>query len=77
MTVSTEPWLSKQDLARHLSCSVRSIEFAVRDGCPHAIIFGRKKFRASEVEAWLESTGGLERRGDQPILSTTNGPATR
>jgi hypothetical protein len=71
MTVSTEPWLSKQDLARHFACSVRSVEFAVADGMPHAIVFGRVKFRASEAEIWLEKNGRLERRGDQPIHSQT------
>ena len=41
----TEPWLDKRALAAHLSCSVRSIETAVADGMPHAVIFGRVKFR--------------------------------
>jgi hypothetical protein len=58
-------WLDKRGLAEYLSCSVRSVESAVAEGCPHAIIFGRVKFRAPEVEAWLEQAGHLERRGNQ------------
>jgi hypothetical protein len=59
-----ERWLDKRALAAHLSCSTRSIELAIVDGMPHAIIFGRAKFRASEVEGWLERTGRLQRRGE-------------
>jgi hypothetical protein len=73
MTAAIEPWLDKAGIAQHLGCSVRSIEFAVRDGLPHAVIFGRKKFRASEVEAWLEQNGRLERHG---IVADDNGPTT-
>jgi hypothetical protein len=59
-----EPWLDKRGLAAHLSCSVRSVETALAAGMPHAVIFGRPKLRASEVEPWLERTGRLERHGD-------------
>ncbi len=31
---------------------------------PHAVIFGRVKFRVSEVEPWLEARGHLTRVGD-------------
>jgi hypothetical protein len=57
-----EPWLDKRELAQHLSCSVRSIETALAEGLPHAVILGRVKFRVSEVEPWLEAHGHLERR---------------
>jgi hypothetical protein len=60
------PWLDKRGLADHLSCSVRSIETAVAEGMPHAVIFGRVKFLVSEVEPWLERAGHLERRGTLP-----------
>ena len=56
-----EPWLDKRALAEHLSCSIRSIQTALADGMPHTIIFGRVKFRVSEVEPWLEAHGHLER----------------
>jgi hypothetical protein len=58
-----EPWLDKRGLADHLSCSVRSIEAALAEGLPHAVIFGRVKFQVSEVEPWLEQNGRLKRRG--------------
>ena len=57
------PWLDKRGLAAHLSCSVRSVELWVVEGMPHALLFGRPRFQAPEVEAWLERTGRLERRG--------------
>jgi hypothetical protein len=56
-----EPWLDKRGLAQHLSCSVRSIEAARAEGMPSAVIFGRRKFRVSEVEHWLEEHGYLDR----------------
>jgi hypothetical protein len=40
---------------------VRSIETAIAEGMPHAVIFGRRKFRASEAERWLEEHGHLRR----------------
>jgi len=59
-----EPWLDKRGLARHLACGVRTIERALTQGMPHTIIFGKVKFRASEVDAWLEASGRVERRGE-------------
>jgi hypothetical protein len=70
-----EPWLDKRGLAAHLACSVRSIELAAAAGMPHAVIFGRVKFRASEVEPWLERSGQLERRGDIGDSPPDNGLA--
>jgi len=68
-------WLDKRGLAQHLACSTRTIEIAVTEGMPHAVIFGRLKFRADEVETWLEQTGHLERRGT--LNGDENGPAAR
>ena len=34
-------------------------------GLPHSIIFGKAKFRLTDVETWLESSGDLERRDVQ------------
>jgi hypothetical protein len=58
-----ERWLDKRACAEHFGCSVRSIEQAMHDGLPHAVIFGRPKFQATDVEQWLERMGRLERRG--------------
>jgi hypothetical protein len=60
-----EPWLDKRGLAAHLCCSVRSIQTALAEGMPHAVIFGRVKFQVSEVEPWLEARGYLVRHGDR------------
>jgi hypothetical protein len=57
----TEPWLDKRGLAVHLACSVRSVETALAEGMPHAVIFGRPKFKVSIVEPWLEQHGYIER----------------
>ena len=72
-------WLDKRGLAEHLACSVRSIEPAVAEGMPHAVIFGRVKFQVAEVETWLERTGHLQRRGEAADTLTDNesGPAAR
>ena len=53
-------WLDKRGLAEHLCCSVRSIQVALAEDMPHAVIFGRVKFRVSEVEPWLEARGYLD-----------------
>jgi hypothetical protein len=55
--------VDKRTLAAYLSCSVRSLNTLVAEGMPHAILVGKVKFRVSEVEAWLEASGRLERRG--------------
>jgi hypothetical protein len=52
-----EPWLDKRGLAAHLCCSIRSVETALAEGLPHAVIFGRVKFQVSAVEPWLEAHG--------------------
>lgn len=49
-----EPWLSKRQLAQHLGFSERWVELRVKAGMPHKRFGGRLRFRASEVEAWLE-----------------------
>ena len=78
MTGQLEPWLDKRALAAHLACSIRSIQTALADGMPHAVIFGRVKFRVSEVEPWLEANGHLTRVSDGNGMLTANisGPAT-
>ena len=65
------PWLDKRAIAAHLSCSVRSIESALAEGMPHAVIFGRPKFKIAQAEAWLEQAGHLEIRGDWPTTPPT------
>jgi len=66
-----DPWLDKRGIAEHFACCVRSIETAMAEGMPHAVIFGRPKFRATECEAWLAAAEGLELKGDRGILPGT------
>lgn len=59
-----EPWLDKRHLASHLDCSVSWVEKRMAEGMPHSVIAGRCKFRASQVEPWLERKGYIEQRGE-------------
>ena len=70
--MTSEPWLDRMKLAAHYSCSVRSIELALAEGLPHAIVFGRAKFRISETEPWLERHGYIERRIPHGCTVVTN-----
>jgi hypothetical protein len=72
-----EPWLDKRGVAQHFACSVRSIELAMADGMPHALIFGRAKFRVAECEGWLQESGRLRPHGEVGSVPTKpNGAAT-
>jgi hypothetical protein len=75
LSAAPEPWLDKKGLAEYLACSVRSIELAIVDGLPWVEIMGRKKFRASQVEEWLEANGRLIRHGGGTIEGNGNWPA--
>jgi hypothetical protein len=59
--IELERWLDKRGLASHLGCGIRWIEMRVAEGMPSTMIAGRRKFRASEVEEWLERAGHLRR----------------
>ncbi len=58
-----EPWLDKRQLAGALSMSVRWVETRLRDDppMPSVMLNGRRRFQRSEVEAWLETAGHLQR----------------
>lgn len=58
-----EPWLDKPALAKHLAVSTRWIERRLHDGLPSTWIAERRKFKVSEVEAWLEQHGHMRRAG--------------
>lgn len=54
-----EPYLDKAGIADYLKCSTRTVEFAMRDdGLPYETLFGRSKFKASKVQAWVDSGRG-------------------
>lgn len=62
MTVSTLPgYLTLPELCAHLKVSDRWLEYRIKEGMPSALIGGRRKFRVSEVEPWLEKEGHLVR----------------
>ena len=67
--IALEKWLTITEMADHLGCSYRWIEDRLReyretaDPLPSAMIAGRRKFRASEVEAWAERNGHLRKEG--------------
>jgi hypothetical protein len=78
IAAGSEPWLDRKALAAHLGCSLRSIDYRVEEGMPYATVMGRPKFKASEVEAWLETNGHLERRiddGGTVVAGSANGAA--
>ena len=67
-----DPWLDKRGLAEHFACSTRSIEEAMAMGMPHAVSFGRAKFKLAECEPWLIAHGSLELRGERGMLNGTD-----
>ena len=56
-----EPWLTTTAIAEFFGCSERQIRYWKADGMPSAIIGGRRKYRPSECEPWLERAGHLRR----------------
>jgi hypothetical protein len=50
-----EPWMTKQQLANHLSMSARWIEMRVREGMPMMHFGNRARFKASRVENWINA----------------------
>lgn len=49
-----EPWLTKQELARHLGFSPRWVELRVREGMPCERFGARLRFQRTPVEQWLK-----------------------
>lgn len=50
-----EPWMTKQQIAEHLGFSTRWVEIRMREGLPSSTMGGRRRYLASEVEAWLRT----------------------
>ena len=48
-----EPWMTKRQLADHLSMSVRWIEMRVHEGMPMMHFGNRARFKVSQVENWI------------------------
>jgi phage terminase Nu1 subunit (DNA packaging protein) len=48
-----EPWITKQQLADHLSVTRRWIEMQQQVGLPYLHMGGLNRYRVSEVETWI------------------------
>jgi hypothetical protein len=59
---SPESWVTKQQLADHLSVTCRWIELQQPRGLPHLSTGGMNRYRISKVEAWLQ-----KRYGSPPV----------
>jgi hypothetical protein len=60
LPIRHEQWLTKRQLAAHLGCSTRFLEMRVAEGMPSRMAFGRRQFRLSQVQPWLENNGDIE-----------------
>jgi hypothetical protein len=56
---SGEPWLDKEAIAEHFTCSKRTVENYMAEGMPHQRLDGRVKMRVSECTLWMRQTGHL------------------
>jgi predicted DNA-binding transcriptional regulator AlpA len=54
---TTERWLTKRQIAEHFGFTTRWVELRMREGLPSIRLGNRRRFRLSEVEAWLVSQG--------------------
>ena len=59
--VEMEPWLTKREIAEYFGVSVRTWERKTQ-GLEPAEIFGRPRYRLSEVETWMQENGQFKRR---------------
>jgi excisionase family DNA binding protein len=60
LTTDPEPWRDKAFIAEHLGISVREVDRKVTEGMPcHRLgRNGHRRFRVTEVDAWVEEHGG-------------------
>jgi hypothetical protein len=61
-----EPWVTKRQLADHLSLTPRWIELQQPLGLPRWSTGGMSRYRISEVEAWLRERYGSPSEASQP-----------
>jgi hypothetical protein len=50
-----EPWVSKQQIARHFAVTPTCIDNWCRAGMPFEYVGGRRRFKVSVCEAWHEA----------------------
>ena len=61
-----EPWVTKRQLADHLSVTPRWIELQQPLGLPRWSTGGMSRYRISEVETWLRKRYGSPSEASQP-----------
>jgi hypothetical protein len=61
-----KPWVTKRQLADHLSVTPRWIELQQLLGLPRWSTSGMSRYRISEVEAWLRKRYGSPSEASQP-----------
>lgn len=59
----TEPWIDKRVLASTLGVSKRWVEQRLSEGLPSRLVAGKRVFRLSVVESWLEEHGHIQEEG--------------
>lgn len=62
-----EPWVTLKELAAHLKTSERYLKYRISEGMPSVLIGGRRKFKVSEAEGWLEAEGYMTRGGSSNV----------
>lgn len=58
---ANEPWLRQQDAATHLGVNVRTLRKWHASGLPVHRVQGVALYRRSELDAWVEITGRLQK----------------
>lgn len=62
----TEPWVSVDDVAKHLSVAKDSVyRWIAHQGLPAHKVGRLWKFKLSEVDEWVTSGGAHEREGSK------------
>lgn len=54
--ITAERWLTKRQIAEHFGFTTRWVELRMREGLPSIRIGNRRRYRLSQVEAWLVSS---------------------
>lgn len=71
-TSDTERWLSLEEISKHVGCSKDTIRAWIKKGViPYHKVGRLYKFRASEVDFWIES-GASAYADKQNILEGTD-----
>jgi excisionase family DNA binding protein len=53
-----ERWMTKLQAARHLGVSTRWVEMRARDaGLPSYMVGGMRRYKATELDAWVRGRG--------------------